>query len=389
DMGADVIKVENLKGDGFRDLSAMRHPGMGAMSLHVNRSKRSLALDLKTSDGHAALLRLLKTADVLVYNVRPQAMARLNLSYEEIAAINPRIIYVGTYGFGQSGPYAQKPAYDDLIQGAVGLPMLALRAGADRPRYVPCTIADRAVGLNAVNAVTAALYYRERTGEGQSIGIPMFETMAQFVLGDHLGGLTFDPPLGPSGYERLLASERRPYATKNGYISAVIYNDRQWKNFLELIGRAELFDSDPRFATLAVRTRHTDELYAMVASVLATRSSEEWMSALAAADIPVMPVHSVESLLEDPHLQAVGFFQLVDHPSEGAIRTMAVPSTWSRSQPKVTRQAPRLGQHSVELLRELGFSDAEIESMIAAKATGVPDVAVAFGTPEFHEHAAK
>jgi len=212
DMGADVIKVEPPQGDGSRKIGPMRNPGMGALFMHINRSKRSLVLDLKSKRGHAALMRLIATADVLIYNVRPQAMARLRLSYEDIERVNPHIIYVGAHGFGQNGPYASKPAYDDLIQGAVGLPMLAMRAGGDWPRYVPCTIADRSVGLNIVNVVAAALYHRERTGEGQAISVPMFETMAQFVLGDHLGGLSFEPPIGGSGYERLLSKERRPYS---------------------------------------------------------------------------------------------------------------------------------------------------------------------------------
>lgn len=369
DMGADVIKVEPPCGDGSRDIGPMRGRGMGAIFMHANRSKRSIVLDLKKRAGHAALLRLLESADVLIYNVRPQAMARLKLSYEEVTAVNPRIIYLGTYGFGQNGPYAAKPAYDDLIQGAVGLPTLAMLAGADRPRYVPCTVADRTVGLHAVNAVVAALYHRERTGEGQSIGVPMFETMTQFVLGDHLGGLSFDPPLGPSGYPRLLAKERRPYATKDGYVCALIYNDKQWKSFFQLIGRSEIFESDPRFADLASRSHHIDELYHLVAEILASRTTAEWLVALEQADIPVMPLHTVDSLMRDPHLDAIGFFQTVDHPSEGRIRSMAVPSSWSKSQPKVTRLAPRLGEHSVEVLRESGFSDEEIAVLLEEQVT--------------------
>lgn len=369
DMGADVIKVEPITGDGSRKIGPMRSPGMGALFLHVNRSKRSLALDLKSPAGHEALLRVLKTADVLIYNVRPLAMARLKLSYEEVARINPRIIYVGAYGFGQNGPYASKPAYDDLIQGAVALPSLQLRAGANTPGYVPCTIADRAVGLNAVSAVTAALYHRERTGEGQSIGIPMFETMVQFVLGDHLGGLTFEPPLGPSGYERLLSRERRPYATKDGYVCAVIYTDKHWRDLFELVGRGGEVASDPRFKDLQTRTRHVDALYEMVADIMVTRTTEAWLTDLEAIDIPVMPMHTIESLLDDPHLKAIGFFEAVDHPTEGRVLSMAVPSTWSKSQPSASRLAARLGEHSIEVLREAGLTEQEIAELIRVKAT--------------------
>ena len=373
DMGADVIKVEPPRGDGTRELGPMRNPGMGPLFMHVNRSKRSVVLDLKKPSGRAALLRIAKTADVFIYNVRPQAMERLKLSYADLAKVNPRLIYVGTFGFGQSGPYAARPAYDDLIQGAVGLPTLAEVAGADRPRYVPCTIADRTVALNAVAAVAGALFHRERTGEGQSIEIPMFETMAQFVIGDHMAGLTFDPPLGPPGYPRLLAKERRPYATKDGYVCALIYNDKQWKSFFELVGRADILETDPRFANLGSRTRHVDELYRLVGEILATRTTAEWLVALDGADIPVMPLHTVESLLQDPHMRAIGFFETVEHPTEGRIRSMAVPSTWSRSQPAATRLAPRLGEHTMEVLREAGLSDAEISNLVADNATLAPE----------------
>lgn len=365
DMGADVIKVEPPQGDGSRNIGPMRNPGMGALFMHINRSKRSLALNLKSEEGHRAFVRLIETADVMIYNVRPQAMERLGLSYEDVVRINPRIIYVGAYGFGQDGPYAQKPAYDDLIQGAVGLPMLAMRAGASAPRYVPCTIADRGVGLNLVNVVSAALFHRERTGEGQSIGVPMFETMVQFVLGDHLGGSTFEPPIGSSGYERLLSPERRPFVTKDGYVCAVIYTDNHWRDFLELAGFPDLFDRDPRFACLASRTKHVDELYQMVAEIIAQRPTAEWLVELEKIDVPVIPAHTVESLLEDPHLQHVGFFELVEHQTEGLIRSMNVPSTWSKTQPQPSRLAARLGQHSEEILREIGYDETEIAALLA------------------------
>ncbi len=369
DMGADVIKVEPPQGDGSRNLGPMRGPGMGALFMHANRSKRSIVLDLKHPAGREALLRLARTADVLIYNVRPQAMARLKLSYEDVSAVNPRIIYVGTYGFGQDGPYASRPAYDDLIQGAVGLPWLSMTAGAESPRYVPCTVADRTVGLYAVGAICAALFHRSRTGEGQSIGIPMFETMAQFVLGDHMGGRSFEPPLGPYGYARLLAKNRHPYRTKDGHVCAMIYNDKQWKNFFGLIGRSEVLERDPRFADLASRTAHIEELYALVEEVMPTRTTAEWVAALEAADIPVTPLNTMDSLIDDPHLEAVGFFPTVEHPTEGRLISMRVPSTWSRSQPAPGRLAPRLGEHGEEILREAGYTGEEIEQLVSARAT--------------------
>jgi len=372
DYGADVIKVEAPGGDGVRGIGPSRHAGMGGPVLQVNRNKRSIVLDLKAPAGREALLKLAATADVLLYNVRPQAMARLGLSYEDVAAVNPEIVYAGLYGYGQSGPYAAKPAYDDLIQGATGFPALAVRAGSDQPAYVPTPIADRFVGAAAVGAIAAALFHRERTGEGQSIGIPMFETMAQLVLADHLYGRGFVPPLGDTGYPRVLNAHRKPYRTRDGHVCVLVYTDRQWRAFFELIGRPEMMDSDPRFSTLGRRTENIQALYAMVDEVMATRTTAHWLEALERIDIPVMPMHTVESLMEDPHLQAVGFLQPVEHPSEGTLLEIAVPSTWSRTQPNVRRQAPRAGEHGREILDELGYAPGDIAALAAAGITQFP-----------------
>lgn len=369
DYGADVIKVEPPEGDNTRYVAVQRNPGMGANFLHLNRNKRSIVLNLKNPQGHAALLRLLKTADVLAYNVRPQAMARLKLSYADVAAVNPRIIYAGSTGFRQNGPYAAKAAYDDIIQGMVALPSLLVQAGGDRPRYVPSTVSDRITGLNTVHAILAALFHRERSGEGQAVEIPMFEGLTQFILSDHMGGRTFDPPIAPMGYPRLLTPHRNPYKTSDGYLCALIYNDKQWRNFFKLLGREHEFASDERFNTHSNRSRHFDEAYAWVASILATRTSAVWLEALTAADIPVMPLNSLDDLLDDPHHAATGFFRMTEHPTEGRIREMDVPSTWSKSQPELRMHAPQLGQHSAEVLREAGYSDSQIIELRAAGAT--------------------
>jgi crotonobetainyl-CoA:carnitine CoA-transferase CaiB-like acyl-CoA transferase len=369
DYGADVIKVEPPEGDNTRYVAAHRHLGMGANFLHLNRNKRSIVLNLKKPEGHAALMRLLKPADVLAYNVRPQAMARLKLAYEDVAAVNPRIIYAGSTGFRQSGPYAAKAAYDDIIQGMVALPSMLQQAGADQPRFVPSTLTDRITGLNTVHAILAALFHRERTGEGQAVEIPMFEGLTQFILSDHMGGRTFDPPIAPMGYPRLLTQHRNPYKTRDGYLCLLIYNDKQWRNFFRLLGRENEFDTDERFNTHANRAHHFDAAYAWVARELATRTSAEWLAALGAADIPAMPLNTLDDLLEDPHLAATGFFKVTDHPSEGRIREMDIPSSWSKSQPELRRPAPRLGEHSVEVLREAGYSDGDITDLRAAGIT--------------------
>jgi crotonobetainyl-CoA:carnitine CoA-transferase CaiB-like acyl-CoA transferase len=373
DLGADVIKVEPREGDNMRHSAPMKHAGMGHIFLHLNRNKRSIVLDLKQAAGRDAMLRICAKADVLVYNVRPQAMARLKLTYDDLRAVNPEIIYVGTYGFSQRGRYAAKPAYDDLIQGMVALPSIIEQAGADRPRFVPSTVADRITGLNAVNAVTTALFHRERTGRGQAVEVPMFECLSQFVLGDHMGGKTFEPPLGPMGYPRLLAEHRNPYATRDGYLCLLLYNDKQWRNFFRIIGREEMFKSDPRFSTQAQRSQHFAESYAFVAAQITTRTSAEWLEVLTQADIPVMPLNSLEDLLADPHLNETGFFSLTDHPTEGTLRSMGVPSLWSESAPDAPRPAPRLGEHSVELLREAGYNDSEINALLADGITQTTD----------------
>jgi len=374
DLGADVVKVEPPEGDVLRHIAPMRHAGMGHIFLHHNRNKRSVVLDLKQTPGREALLRLAESADVLVYNVRPQAMARLKLTYDEVRAVNERIIYVGAYGYGESGPYAGEPAYDDLIQGRAGLPHLFFEAGADRPRYVPTAISDRITGLAAVNAVTSALFCRERTGKGQAVEVPMFETLAQLVLGDHMAGRTFDPPIEPFRYARMLAPHRVPYATRDGHVCVLVYNDKHWRSFFRLIGREEMFETDPRFSTQEARSRNIAEVYEFVAREMEKRTSAEWICLLKQADIPVTPLTSVEELIEDPHLRQTGFIDVTDHPTEGRLREMSVPGLWSESKPERVRPAPRLGEHSVEILREAGYNESEIKALIASHVTLSPPV---------------
>jgi len=371
DYGADVIKVESPEGDVIRHAAPLKHSGMGHIFLHHNRNKRSIVLDLKQPAARDALLRLVKNADALLHNSRPQAMARLKLAYDDVRAVNERIVYVAAYGYSEQGPYAGRPAYDDLIQGMVAIPSIFAASGGGRPRFMPSAIADRITGLCMAHALTAALFYRERTGRGQAIEVPMFETMTELILSDHMGGHTFEPPAGPPGYPRMLAPHRAPYQTSDGYICVLIYIDKQWRAFFRMIGREAMMD-DPRFATQEARSRNIAEVYEFVAAQIATRTSAEWLDALAAADIPATPLNTLDDLLADPHLHATGFFKRAEHPTEGTLRTMAVPSTWSESQPEQRLHAPRLGEHSVEILREAGCSDGDIAAMIASGATVAP-----------------
>lgn len=353
DLGADVIKVEPPEGDTIRHLGPMKSPGMSAGFLHVNRNKRSVVLDVKEAQARQSLLDIARTADVFVSNVRPAALARLGLSYEDFIAVNPSIIYLTLVGYGQKGPYAACAAYDDMIQAVCAIPTLTAAVGDGVPRYVPLAIVDRIVGQAAATAILAAYIHRLKTGEGQAVEIPMFETMVPYVMSEHMAGHTYEPPAGDMGYKRLLAPSRQAYATADGHVCTVLYATKHWRSFFELVGAGEKYRDDPRVATIEARTRHIGALYGEVAGYLRTRPSAYWLEALAGLDIPVMPLHTLESLMHDPHLQAVDFFQHRNHPTEGPLIEMAGLGNWSRTPPVMARPVPLLGEHTEEVLREV------------------------------------
>lgn len=364
-LGAEVIKIETAQGDNMRHVGPMKSEGMGHIFLHANTGKQSVVLDLKSPDGLEALLALASESDVLISNVRPAAMARLGLDYEAVCARNPRIIYVSCCGFDQDGPYAAKPAYDDLIQGAAGIPWLMQQYGSPEPCYAPVTLADRVTGLHAVYAVTAALFEREKTGLGQSVVVPMFEALTQFVLGDHMAGLSFEPPLGEAGYARLLTPHRKPYQTADGYLCVLIYNDKHWASFFDAVDEAHSLRTDPRFMTHTARAANINEVYAEVAKLMQSRTTIQWQMILDRADIPNTPMNSATDLLSDPHLLATGFIFESNHPTEGKIRMTGSPVKWGNHPiPPKPRSAPLLGQHTREVLSGLGYSDAVIERMM-------------------------
>ncbi len=350
DLGADVVKVETPTGDTMRWIGPWRHAGMGPLYLQGNRNKRSVVLDLKSPPDKAAMLALAARADVLVTNVRPQGLQRLGLDYDAVAAANPGIIYCAAVGYGSGGPNAGKAVYDDLMQSASGIAGL-FGAVDGTPRYAPVNLCDRTVGLYVANAITAALFHRARTGEGQAIEVPMFETMAQWVLADHWGGGAFQPAEGPMGYKRLLSRTRGPYPSQDGHISVVVYTDRHWKAFTALVGCPDLMQTDPRFATQESRTQHAEAIGSFLATHLPSRSNAEWLRVLHEVDIPACPVNSIEDLTTDPHLQAVGMFETVEHPTEGTMTMARFPVQFSRTPADVRRLAPNLGEHTSEILK--------------------------------------
>ena len=372
DWGAEVLKVEPPEGDIVRHIGPVRNPGMGPIFLNTNRGKRSLVLDLKKPGARDAALRLAGTCDVLVYSLRPHSMERLGLGYDDVAEVNPRLVYAGVYGFGQDGPYAALPAYDDLMQGATGVAALNARIHGGTPGYVPLGLVDRIVGLAAAGAISAALVHREKTGQGQRLDVPMFETMLPFVLGDHLAGMTFDPPLDRGGYARMLSPGRRPYRTRDGWICAMVYTDKHWRSFCAGMGMPDLVATDPRFANHGARIKHIDEILEMVSGIMATRDTAEWMRFFMAQDIPAMPVNEIADLFEDAHLKATGFFEREDHPTEGALNRPAIGPRWSASPTGERLPAPRLGADGPAVLREAGYTDDEIAQLAALGATTLP-----------------
>src|ERR1700751_2784163 len=364
DMGADVIKVEPPEGDPIRPLGPSRHPGMGAYFLNINRNKKSVALDLKRPPAREALLKLVETADVFVHNMRLGAAERLGLDYPAVAGRNPRIVYAAATGFHKDGSYRDRPSFDDVIQGESGLAALNGGVGGE-PRYVPMAVSDKICGYVLASAIGMALFHRERTGEGQEVHVPMLETMVAFNLVDHLWhGVLAEPEKG-LGYPRTLTERRRPFPTKDGHICILATTDAQSRHLFEAIDCRELAD-DERFSTLARRTDNIGELYEIVIEGMRRPTTAEWRERLALFDVPNGVVTDLEGLLADPYLAETGFFQQVEHPSEGKMLTTAVPMMFSSSPGDGFRlPPPRLGEHTRSVLGDLGLSDTEIDEVTA------------------------
>lgn len=370
DMGADVIKVEAPGGDLTRQMGPRRHEGMSALFLTVNRNKRSVVLDLQQAAGREALMRLTQKADVLLHNMRPKVVTKLRLRYEDFQATHPHLVYCGAYGFRKEGPLADKPAYDDIIQAASGLADV-MGAVTDQPRFVPSIVADKISAYAVATGVLSALFQRSQTGQGQAVEIGMFECLVDFMMVEHLFGATFEPPIDRMGYSRILSKDRRPYATQNGYLGVMPYTDQNWRDFFKLAGREDLLQ-DPRFASVSKRVENAQALYGTLAQIVATRTSEAWIEALEAANIPVTPVNTKEALLEDAQLHASNFWQFVDHPTEGKLRMTDAPVRFSGSQFELRQPAPTLGEHSESILIDAGYSPQEVDQLFASGATAGP-----------------
>jgi crotonobetainyl-CoA:carnitine CoA-transferase CaiB-like acyl-CoA transferase len=365
DMGAEVIKVEPPAGDNTRYISVAPAPGLSGVFVNVNRGKKSVVLDLQSADGKAALRALIETADVFVHSMRAKAIAKLGFAYEDVAAINPSIVYTNAYGYSRRGPEADLPAYDDTIQAECGLTAVQeLLTG--EANFVGTIMADKVAGLTVLYATMMALFHRARTGEGQEVEVGMFETMASFMLVEHANGAMFDPPLGPAHYPRVVARNRKPYRTKDGYIAALVYNDKHWKAFVDAVRPPW---AGPELATLEQRARQIDRVYGLLAETFRERTTQEWLDLLRELHVPAAPLRTPDELFDNPHLNAVGFFETVDSP-QGKVRFPGVPTWFSRTPGHVAGPTPELGAHTRQVLEELGLAETAVEPALASGEDG-------------------
>lgn len=373
DLGADVIKVENPEGDTTRFVGGAKRHGRSGMFSNLNRGKRCITLDLRNPAGRDLCLRLAGKADVMIHSIRLQALQRLGLDYPKVRESNPDIIYCNLFGYGRDGRYSGKPVYDDTIQAISGMSMLQAEMHGE-PQYVTTVLCDKIAALSAVYAINAALFSRQRGSGGQEIDVPMFESMASFLLAEHISGALYVPPLTRPVYERPVTPYRRPYKTRNGYLSVLVYNDKQWRRFVEISGRPELA-ADPRFASQADRSRNIADFCRMVADILLERDSEVWVEALEAAEIPVAKLNRMDDLFSDPHLQDVGFFKDLNDPLDGHLRLPSQPVLFSRTPAGFETAGPMQGEHTDQVLHEFGLENADIAALRKQGAFGPADTA--------------
>ncbi len=366
DYGAEVIKVEAPGGDLLRSMAeGNRNPGMSGKFINFNRNKRSIVLDIKKPAGLAALVCLIERADVFVSNVRPEGLTRAGLDHASLAKKNPKLIHCSILAFGRGGRYFNRPAYDPVIQSLSGVAGTLARATATgEPRFVPMVMSDHTSGLIAAQAIGFALYRREKTGKGEAIDVPMLENMASFVSSEHLGAATFDPPVGPTGDGRLLSPNYRPVPTKDGYVTVRPNTNAQAFAFFDAIGRPEL-KTDPRFDSAASRTRNAPAYFEVQATSLGDKTTDEWVEMFDKLDVPAARYNSIDDLLTDPHLKDVGFYKEEEHPSEGKLRRTKLANVFSGGARQDEGHAPRMGEHTREILAEAGYGNAEIDALLS------------------------
>ncbi|MCJ2178318.1 CaiB/BaiF CoA transferase family protein [Novosphingobium album (ex Hu et al. 2023)] len=359
DMGAEVFKVEPPAGDNTRWITEGPVPGMGGIYVNVNRGKRGLMLDLRQDEDKAMLRQLIATADVFIHSMRGSAIKKLGFDYESVRAIRPDIVYTNCYGYSRRGPEGDKPAYDDTIQAECGIPYVQGLMNGE-PGYVATIMADKVAGLHALYATMMALFHRERTGEGQEVEVTMFEAMSSFMLVEHANGAMFSPPTTPAFYHRAVERNRRPYKTKDGYVAALVYNDKHWNAFIDAIKPEWASDE---FSTLAMRARQIGRVYGLLGETFLTRTTQEWLDTLQGLHIPCAPLRSTGELFENEHLNAIGFFEELDTP-QGPVRFPGVPAWFSATPGRVHGPSPMLGEDNDAVRAEL----AENAEAIAAQA---------------------
>lgn len=361
DYGAEIIKIEGHDGDLMRANGASRNRGMSSIFLAINRNKRSLAVDLKKSEGREIFLELAARADVVIHNMRMVAISRLGLDYDAIRAVNPNIVYCSATGFGQEGPDRSRPALDDIVQAACGLSGL-LEDAHGKPEYVPTLVADKTAGMAVVNAVLAALLHRERSGVGQYLEVPMFETMVEFTMAEHMGGRTFIPQFGPVGYQRIMHGGRRPLRVKDGSVTVLPYNPPHWQALFNALGRNDIL-ANYSISSRSELNAQIRDLYNELQSIAITKTMQEWIDICDALDIPATKIYHIDNLHTHPQLQAVGMFQSMEHPSEGPINYVRPAVRFQQTPASVRMAAPLLGQHTVDILQEIGYSDGQIRTL--------------------------
>ncbi|ANK80590.1 MAG: carnitine dehydratase [Rhizobiales bacterium NRL2] len=367
DQGADVIKVEPPGTGDFTRQAGNRQNGVSASFLNNNRNKRSISVDLKSAEGVEVIKRLARTADAMVQNFRPGVVDRLGVGYEAIRAVKPDIVYVSISGFGENGPFAQKPVYDPIVQALSGLASVQGGSDQQRPRLIRTIVPDKLTAVTASQAITAALLAKERTGQGQHVKLSMLDSVLAFLWASDMGAQTY---VGKEVSQQRAASFiDLIYETKDGHMSVAVMTDRQWRAFCETMGKPEWLE-DERFATTELRDLNIDARLELIQSVLRERSTDELMGLLEPAGVPCAPVLHRKDVIEHPQILASDILREHDHPVAGRLRQTRTAARFEGTTPEYRRGAPALGEHTDEILAEAGFGAEEIERLRGAKAVG-------------------